>query len=169
MENEAASVRMLEIDTKNVLETGAHYVLSGQKSFHDALFWVAKEMNYLTNKTQKSHMVTVTYIGTPNLPLEWADKLAEQLRAENKVPEVLHTTYNPVFQERIYSLLDHTWNDDLVNAILMSKVEAVGDNLIPENAWTLPQGIDAAKHEARIKWLSDNVKISSNAPGPSDC
>jgi len=168
MENEKASIQMLESDTKAVLETGASYVLTGQKSFHDALFWVAKEMYYLTNKARKSHMVTITYIGTPNFPMGWSDKLAEKLRAENKVPEELHTTYEPEFQERITALFDYQWNGDLVNAILTSKVEAVGDNLIPENAWNLPQHMDAAKYEAHKATEPVRVKISSSIPGPGN-
>jgi len=168
MENEEASVQILENDTKAVLETGSNYVLSGQKSFHDALFWIAKTMNYLTKKTQKSHMVIVTYIGTPNLPLEWSDKLAEQLRVENRVPENLHTAYKPQFQKGIEALSRHQWHEDLVAAILTSKVEAVGDNLIPEDTWNLPQHMNAADYEAYKIAESAKVMISSRIPGPGD-
>jgi len=47
-------------------------------------------------------------------------------------------------------------------------VEAVGDNLIPENAWILPQRMNAADYEAYKIAESAKVMISSRIPGPGD-
>ena len=146
IENEDVCSTLLDKGGEELLTDAAKMVIGGYKSFHSALYWLCREMEFLRASLRKSYMTTATYIGCPLVPLEWAIRQAEEMKARGEMPEKLYTGYEPSIEDAFRAMETQKWNEALDSFICIEnggvRPDGVPKNYLELNQWTDPQKVE---------------------------
>jgi len=144
MENEDICQELLDKDGEELLTDAAKAIISGEKSFHEALHFVWKEMDHSRKSMRRSYMTTASYIGCPLTPPDWAVKLTDEMRERGEIPEKLYTGYEPSIEEVFVAMEIQEWNDALDSFVCIANGSTRPD-WVPEDLLELNQFTDPVK------------------------
>lgn len=99
IDNEEACIAIIDSETMELGKIAANDVISGDKFLSQASKWLSNEIKKALVQHRKWHQNTVTSIGCPIMPQQWAINKAIKARVENNIPEELYTNYEPQFDE----------------------------------------------------------------------